>query len=145
MRKAKTQRLARRLRRGLQPAAVSRLNTVRRNIGATGKDGLPVRFELPDDLVKELKPWRKELTRKFISGEWGVELAGHEAAQAADCRSDAAPGQNLAGMNIGHGAAPRHQSPDRTHAIVFSAGAQGMSKFRSSSIRPRKPKKGDTP
>jgi plasmid stability protein len=30
---------------------------------------------------------REELTRKFISGEWGVELAGYEAAQEADRRS----------------------------------------------------------
>ena len=30
---------------------------------------------------------RKELTRKFVSGEWGVELAGHEAASEADRRS----------------------------------------------------------
>ena len=30
---------------------------------------------------------RAELTRKFVSGEWGVELAGFEAAQAADAKS----------------------------------------------------------
>lgn len=27
---------------------------------------------------------RRELVEKFISGEWGVELAGFEAARAAD-------------------------------------------------------------
>ncbi len=35
---------------------------------------------------------RAELTRKFISGEWGVELSGYEAAQEAD-RQSAAGGQ----------------------------------------------------
>jgi hypothetical protein len=30
---------------------------------------------------------RKELTRKFVSGEWGVVLAGYEAARDADRRS----------------------------------------------------------
>jgi len=29
---------------------------------------------------------RAELTRKFISGEWGTELAGFEAGRAADRR-----------------------------------------------------------
>jgi hypothetical protein len=29
---------------------------------------------------------RKEMTRKFISGEWGVELAGFEEAAEADRR-----------------------------------------------------------
>ena len=29
---------------------------------------------------------RKELTRKFVSGEWGVDLAGFEAASKADRR-----------------------------------------------------------
>jgi hypothetical protein len=32
---------------------------------------------------------RRALTRKFVAGEWGVELAGHEAAEEADRRSDA--------------------------------------------------------
>jgi plasmid stability protein len=32
---------------------------------------------------------RAELTRKFVSGEWGVELSGHEAAQEADRQSAA--------------------------------------------------------
>jgi hypothetical protein len=27
---------------------------------------------------------RKELTQKFVSGEWGVELAGYEAGREAD-------------------------------------------------------------
>jgi hypothetical protein len=31
---------------------------------------------------------RKAMTRKFVSGEWGLELAGFEAAQEADRRSD---------------------------------------------------------
>jgi len=30
---------------------------------------------------------RRELTRKFVSGEWGLELAGFEAAQEADRRA----------------------------------------------------------
>jgi hypothetical protein len=29
---------------------------------------------------------RKEITRKFIAGEWGVELAGFEAGREADLR-----------------------------------------------------------
>ena len=32
---------------------------------------------------------RAELTRKFVSGEWGVELNGYEAAQEADRQSAA--------------------------------------------------------
>ena len=32
---------------------------------------------------------RKELTQKFITGEWGLELAGYEAAREADRRSAA--------------------------------------------------------
>jgi hypothetical protein len=27
---------------------------------------------------------RRELTRKFVSGEWGVELGGYEASRAVD-------------------------------------------------------------
>ena len=27
---------------------------------------------------------RKEITRKFVAGEWGVELAGFEAGRDAD-------------------------------------------------------------
>ncbi len=30
---------------------------------------------------------RKELIGKFVSGEWGVEYAGYEDAQEADCAS----------------------------------------------------------
>jgi plasmid stability protein len=36
---------------------------------------------------------RGELTRKFISGEWGVELAGYELGQAADARISAKRGK----------------------------------------------------
>jgi hypothetical protein len=32
---------------------------------------------------------RKALTRKFVTGEWGVELAGYEAAREADRRAAA--------------------------------------------------------
>ncbi len=32
---------------------------------------------------------RKALTRKFVAGEWGVELAGYEAAREADRRAAA--------------------------------------------------------
>jgi hypothetical protein len=32
---------------------------------------------------------RAELVEKFVSGEWGVELAGLEAAQASDREVDA--------------------------------------------------------
>jgi len=32
---------------------------------------------------------RKALTQKFVSGEWGVELAGYEAGREADRRSAA--------------------------------------------------------
>ena len=39
---------------------------------------------------KTMLKQRKEMTRRFVSGEWGVELGGYEAAQAADRRSDAA-------------------------------------------------------
>lgn len=36
---------------------------------------------------KRMLKRRRELTRKFISGEWGLELAGYEAAADADRRS----------------------------------------------------------
>lgn len=32
---------------------------------------------------------RQALTRKFATGEWGVELAGYEESRAADQRKDA--------------------------------------------------------
>jgi hypothetical protein len=32
---------------------------------------------------------RKALTKKFLAGEWGLELAGYEAARNADRRSAA--------------------------------------------------------
>lgn len=32
---------------------------------------------------------RRALTRKFVAGEWGFELAGYEAAREADRRSSA--------------------------------------------------------
>ena|ERR1700676_533795 len=32
---------------------------------------------------------RKALTQKFVSGQWGVELAGYEAGREADRRSPA--------------------------------------------------------
>jgi hypothetical protein len=32
---------------------------------------------------------RKELTQKFVSGEWGVELVGYEAGREADRRKSA--------------------------------------------------------
>ncbi|MGH9675963.1 MAG: hypothetical protein ACRD36_02585, partial [Candidatus Acidiferrum sp.] len=32
---------------------------------------------------------RKELTRKFLSGEWGLELAGYEETKEADRRKSA--------------------------------------------------------
>jgi hypothetical protein len=31
---------------------------------------------------------RGELTRKFVSGEWGLALTGHEAAEEADRKSE---------------------------------------------------------
>src|SRR5882724_7863117 len=38
---------------------------------------------------KAMLKQRRELTRKFVSGEWGVKLAGHEAAELADRKSAA--------------------------------------------------------
>jgi plasmid stability protein len=38
---------------------------------------------------KAMMKRRKALTKKFISGEWGVELAGYEAAEEADRRAAA--------------------------------------------------------
>ena len=35
---------------------------------------------------KRMLKRRKEITRKFISGEWGVELTGFEKSRAADRR-----------------------------------------------------------
>ena len=32
---------------------------------------------------------RRSLTQKFVTGEWGVELAGYEQARAADRSKDA--------------------------------------------------------
>jgi len=40
---------------------------------------------------------RAALTQKFISGEWGAELAGFEAGQAADLRDAAARAQRWRG------------------------------------------------
>jgi hypothetical protein len=31
---------------------------------------------------------RREVTRKFVSGEWGVDLAGYEEGRAADRRKE---------------------------------------------------------
>ena len=36
---------------------------------------------------KSMLKRRGDLTRKFVSGEWGVELAGYEPSQEADKRS----------------------------------------------------------
>jgi hypothetical protein len=35
---------------------------------------------------KEVLDRRRQMTRKFVSGEWGVELAGFEEARKADRR-----------------------------------------------------------
>ena len=37
---------------------------------------------------------RERLAQKFISGEWGVELKGAEAGEAADRKADAQGGQS---------------------------------------------------
>jgi hypothetical protein len=40
-------------------------------------------FDLPDAEARLLKR-RKKIARKFISGQWGVELAGYEAGRVGD-------------------------------------------------------------
>ena len=51
--------------------------------------GLSAKSPGPATIVKAdnaMLKRRKEITRKFVSGEWGVELAGFEEARAADRR-----------------------------------------------------------
>lgn len=59
-------------------------NLLRKGLAATAT-GTPTVVKADKAVLKR----RREMTRKFISGEWGVELAGYEAAQEADRRSDA--------------------------------------------------------
>jgi hypothetical protein len=44
-------------------------------------------IEIPVCTEQSLLQRRKELAEKFISGEWGAELAGFEAGRAADRES----------------------------------------------------------
>jgi plasmid stability protein len=53
--------------------------------GLAAGTGAPTSVKADRRLLKR----RAELTRKFISGEWGVELAGFEAGQAAEGRTNA--------------------------------------------------------
>jgi hypothetical protein len=43
--------------------------------------------EIPVGAEQSLLQRRKELAEKFISGEWGAELAGFESGRAADRES----------------------------------------------------------
>jgi hypothetical protein len=49
------------------------------------KKGPAIRKVLTDALLLKR---REKLAQKFIAGEWGVELKGFEATQAADRRAD---------------------------------------------------------
>ena len=49
------------------------------------KKGPAIRKLVTDALMLKR---REKLAQKFISSEWGVELKGFEAAQAADRRAD---------------------------------------------------------
>lgn len=50
-------------------------------ITGIGKKGPAIRKMVEDALMLER---RKELSAKFLSGEWGAELEGFESAKAAD-------------------------------------------------------------
>jgi hypothetical protein len=50
-----------------------------------GKKGPAIRKLVTEALLLKR---REELAQKFINGEWGVELKGLEAAQAADQRAE---------------------------------------------------------
>jgi hypothetical protein len=52
---------------------------LRRGLSATGL-GSPATVTADKAMLQR----RKEMTRKFISGEWGVELAGFEPGRKAD-------------------------------------------------------------
>src|ERR1700704_6222045 len=52
---------------------------LRRGLSAVSS-GLPTLVKADKAMLKR----RREITRKFISGEWGVELAGFEEGRAAD-------------------------------------------------------------
>lgn len=43
----------------------------------------------PAEAADAMRRRCEEMTRKFLTGEWGVELAGYEAARAADQRQEA--------------------------------------------------------
>ncbi len=60
---------------------------------------------------------RKELTQKFVSGEWGVELAGYEAGREADRRKSAERARP--GASNGH--VDRRGFVDRSHASAVPA------------------------
>jgi hypothetical protein len=49
------------------------------------KKGPAIRKLVTDALMQKR---REQLAQKFIDGEWGVELKGFEAGQAADLRAD---------------------------------------------------------
>ena len=59
-------------------------------ITGESKKGPAVRRLVTDALMLKR---RAQLSEKFISGEWGVELAGFEAGQAADQKADARRGK----------------------------------------------------
>jgi hypothetical protein len=63
----------------------SELAEIRRITGES-KKGPALRKLLTDAL--QIKR-REQLVQKFLSGEWGVELRGFEAAQAADHAAEA--------------------------------------------------------
>jgi hypothetical protein len=54
------------------------------------KKGPAIRKLVTDALMLKR---RENLVRRFIDGEWGVELKGFESAQAADRVADAQEGQ----------------------------------------------------
>jgi hypothetical protein len=53
---------------------------LRMGLAAKGKRRATVKIE------KDALSRRRQMTRKFVSGEWGVELAGFEEAREADRR-----------------------------------------------------------
>src|SRR5437667_6729983 len=55
---------------------------LRKGLAADGGSATKVKAD------KAMMKRRKALTRKFVSGEWGVELAGFEEGQKADRRKE---------------------------------------------------------
>ena len=55
------------------------------------KKGPAIRKLVTDTLMFKR---RERLAEKFISGEWGVELATYEAGKSADLRDEAQRGQS---------------------------------------------------